>query len=350
MSSASVSIAIEQRRRYWRLSLAVLTILFIVAIVISTCIGPVFITPFKVVSVILNINLEQTPAPIRNIILNIRMPRVLLSALVGASLAVAGAILQGIFRNPLADPYIIGVSSGASLGAVLAMIVGIGFSLFGVAAISIVAFISAMLTLILVYNLARVGGRVPVTTLLLAGVIVGIFLHAVTTVIIYFGGEKLHGAFLWLLGSFSTATWPQVQALLPVIVVAAIVAELYTRDLNIMSLGEETALTLGVDVEHVKKVLVAVAALLTAVSVSVSGVIGFVGLVVPHMMRLIIGPDHRILLPASLLAGATFLAACDTIARTVIAPIELPVGVITALCGGPFFIYLLRKKKGEYSL
>lgn len=350
MPPASAQRYIEQRRRHWTLSLAALTALLISAMVISVCVGQVFIAPPEVVSTVFNVNTEQAPAAVKNIILNIRMPRVLLSALVGSALAVAGAILQGIFRNPLADPYIIGVSSGASLGAVLAMVFGVGVTIFGVAAVSAVAFIAAMLTLVLVYNLARVGGRVPITTLLLAGVIVGIFLHALTTLVTYFGGEKLHAAYLWLLGSFSTAMWSQVHVLLPAVVAAAAAAWLYSRDLNIMALGEETALTLGVDVEHVKRALLALAALLTAASVSVSGAIGFVGLVTPHVVRLMVGPDHRVLLPASFLAGGTFLMACDSVARTAIAPVELPVGVVTALCGGPFFIYLLRRKKGECAL
>ncbi|MCW3490462.1 FecCD family ABC transporter permease [Dethiobacter alkaliphilus] len=279
------------------------------------------------------------------ILLLMRLPRVIQAAIVGASLAVAGAVLQGLFRNPMADPYVLGVSSGAALGAVIAMLTGGSLLLAGFTAVPLFAFIGGISTIALVYYMSRVGKAVPVMTLLLAGIAVSAFLSAFVSLLTYFAGERLHQVIFWMMGGFGGATWSRVFTMLPYILVGFTCIYYYARELNVFLLGEETARHLGVDTEKVKKILLASSSLLVAAAVSTSGIIGFVGLVVPHFIRIIVGPDHRILLPASALLGANLLIATDTLARTIIAPAELPVGIITAMVGAPMFIYLLKKRK-----
>ncbi len=280
-----------------------------------------------------------------NILLRLRLPRVILAALAGASLAVAGATFQALFRNPMADPYIIGVSSGASLGAVLAIVLSLSFSFLGVGAIPLLAFAAAMMTALMVFNLAKVGDTVSPLTLLLAGIAAGSFLSAIVSLLTYFAGEKLHQVIFWLMGGFSGATWAGIRLAFPYFLLGTTVIYLHARFLNCMLLGEETATHLGIEVERVKKTLLAAASLLTAIAVATSGLIGFVGLIVPHVIRLLVGPDHRTLVPASALGGAILMVTADAVARTVLAPTELPVGLVTALGGAPFFIYLLRNRK-----
>ena len=285
-------------------------------------------------------------APVyRDILIQIRVPRVLLAAAVGSSLAVAGAVFQGLFRNPMADPYVIGISSGAALGAVFAMLGGFQLALGGFGAVPLFAFFGGMATITLVYSMARVGRAVPVMTLLLAGIAISSFLSALVSLLTYFAGERLHQVVFWLMGGLGGATWHQVKVMVPYALAGYICVSLFSRELNAMLLGEETARNLGVDTEKVKKYLLAGASLLVAAAVSTSGIIGFVGLVVPHFVRLVAGPDHRFLLPASAVLGGSLLIATDTLARIVIAPSELPVGIITALIGAPMFVYLLKKRR-----
>lgn len=283
----------------------------------------------------------------RTIILQVRLPRVVLAVLVGSSLSTAGTVLQGLFRNPLADPYLLGVSSGAALGATVAIVAGFTWQFSGFGAVPLAALAGALFSLWLVYRLARVGGKLPVFTLLLAGVAVGSFLTALVSWLVFWGQEKIHQAVFWLMGGFSARDWGDVALCLPYVAVGLTVCLAWARELNLMLTGEEAAAQLGVNVERAKLVLVVAAALLTAASVAVGGLIGFVGLVVPHIMRIVVGPDHRVLLPASALGGAVFLAAADVVARTVLAPAEVPLGIVTALTGGPFFMYLLRRKGGS---
>ncbi len=281
----------------------------------------------------------------KDILLKIRVPRVLLAAAVGSSLAVSGAVFQGLFRNPMADPYVIGISSGAALGAVIAMLGGFSLALGGFGAVPLFAFGGGLGTMILVYSMARVGRAVPVMTLLLAGIAVSAFLSALVSLFTYFAGEKLHMVVFWMMGGLGGATWQQVKVMVPYALVGYICVSFFSRELNAMLLGEETASHLGVNTERVKKILLVGASLLVAAAVSTSGIIGFVGLVVPHFVRLVAGPDHRFLIPASALLGGSLLIATDTLARIVIAPSELPVGIITALIGAPMFIYLLKKRR-----
>lgn len=285
-------------------------------------------------------------APVyKDILLQIRVPRVLLAAAVGSSLAVSGAVFQGLFRNPMADPYVIGISSGSALGAVFAMLGGFSLAVGGFGAVPLFAFFGGLATILLVYSMARVGRAVPVMTLLLAGIAVSAFLSALVSLLTYFAGEKLHQVIFWLMGGLGGATWMQVKVMLPYALVGYLLVSVFSRELNAMLLGEETASHLGVDTEKVKKILLAGASLLVAAAVSTSGIIGFVGLVVPHFVRLVAGPDHRFLIPASALLGGSLLIATDMVARVIIAPTELPVGIITALIGAPMFIYLLKKRR-----
>lgn len=288
----------------------------------------------------------QPPQEInRLIVLQVRLPRVILAALVGAALALAGSILQALFRNPLADPYVTGVSSGASLGAALALTFWANLNLLGIGAVPFFAFLGALAALVLVYRLAQVEGATPVTVLLLAGIAVGSCFSAGVSLLVYFSQERAHGVVFWLLGSLGGATWQEVRLVVPYLAAGFAAAFFYAREMNALLFGEETAWHLGVEVEKMKRWGLVTGCLLTAAAVSVSGIIGFLGLVTPHVVRMLTGPDHRVLLPGAALAGAILLLAADTLARTLIAPTELPVGIITTMLGGPFFIYLLRRRK-----
>jgi iron complex transport system permease protein len=281
---------------------------------------------------------------VETIVLDIRLPRVILAGLVGAALALAGATYQGLFRNPLADPYLIGVAQGAALGAVIGFLIPISGAGMGIGLVPLLAFVGALLSVAVVYFLARVGRTVPVTTLILAGVALGALLGAIVAYLAITSGQLLHGIMFWLAGSFSMSQWSEVKIVLPVIFVGATVILLFSRMLNIMQLDEEQAQQLGINVERLKIILLAAATMVTAAAVSFVGIIGFVGIIMPHAIRLIWGPDYRFLLPLSLISGAIFLILADVLARTVVAPSEIPIGVITALCGAPFFLYLLRRR------
>lgn len=286
------------------------------------------------------------PAYYDTVFWDVRIPRVLLAGLVGAALACAGTAMQAVFRNPMADPYIVGVSSGASLGAVVAGLSGItSLAVLGSVMTPALAFGTAIVTVFAVYSLGTVRGKVYVDTLLLSGVAIAAFLGAVVSFLIYFNSQEYHRIIFWLLGSLSLASWSSVAVLVCAVAVGLASVFLFSRDLNALLLGEETAHNLGANPETLKTLMLVVAAVMTAAAVAFTGVIGFVGLIVPHMVRILVGADHRILVPAATLTGAIFLIWADAIARTVIAPTELPVGIITALCGGPFFLYLLRRSR-----
>jgi len=327
-----------------------LFILVVVVAVLAAAIGSVEI-PFLTTSSILLSKLplvKLTPTwsnALETIILEIRLPRVILAGLVGAALAIAGATYQGLFRNPLADPYLIGVAQGAALGAVIGFLLPTTWHGMGFGIIPLLAFTGALISTAIVYSLARVGKTLPVTTLILAGVALGALLGSIVSYLIISSGEKIHGIIFWLMGSFSLSQWSEVRVVLPYVVVGIVVILLYARPLNIMQLDEEQAQQLGINVERLKLILLAAATLITAAAVSFVGIIGFVGIIIPHAVRLIWGADHRFLLPLSVLTGAFFLILADLIARTVLAPTEIPIGVITAICGAPFFLYLLRRKK-----
>jgi iron complex transport system permease protein len=268
----------------------------------------------------------------------------LLGALVGAALAAAGTLFQALFRNPMADPAIIGVSSGAALGAIAVILAG-GAALAGGLGVPAVAFAGAVLTAFLVYRLARLGPAVQVATLLLAGIAVAAVISAVISLVMTFAGQETRSIYFWLLGGLSAGTWRSLSAATPLVGIGVAVALAVAGDLNLLSLGEERAAQLGLEVEGFKRRILVTGSVLTAAAVSVSGLIGFVGLMTPHILRQVIGSDNRRLIPASLLGGACFVILADITARTAAGPQEVPVGAVTAILGGPFFLYLLRKQR-----
>jgi iron complex transport system permease protein len=281
------------------------------------------------------------------VIVDLRLPRVILAALVGACLASAGVLYQALFRNPLADPYILGMSAGAGLGAVIALTATASATALRFGVVPAGAFVGAVLTIVVVVRLASLRGTLDVTSLLLAGVALSYVLAALTSFVMVFFRESMASVVFWMMGGLTAASWPYVFMVTPMLAAGLAVPMSSTRELNLMLLGEERAGELGVDVERFKRLLLAAGALLVAAAVSVSGLIGFVGLMTPHMVRLIIGPDHRLLLPASAIGGAVVMVLADLIARTVLAPVEIPVGIVTALVGGPFFIWLLVRRNGH---
>lgn len=327
----------------WTFLLIVLAVGLFLSMVVALCIGVVFIPPGKVLEILFG-RITDPSDPSVDIVINIRLPRILLAATVGAGLAVAGVVMQGIFRNPMASPSILGISSGAAFGASLAIVLGASF-VSGAFAIPAMAFVFCIGTMLLVYGLSRSGGYVPVETLLLAGVAVGALFSALVSFMQFIAGEKLASVVFWLLGGFGQASWDQVVVALPLIAIGSFLIMFYSRELNAMTIGEDHATSLGVDTQRTMLILIIVISIVVAAAVSFAGVIGFVGLIVPHIIRIIIGPDHRILIPASILGGAALLVITDALARTLMAPLEIPVGIITAMLGAPFFIYLLRRRK-----
>lgn len=285
------------------------------------------------------------------VVLEVRLPRVLVGALVGAGLALSGAALQGLFRNPLADPGIIGVSAGASLGAVLAMYLGLGA--MQAWSVSLLAMLGAGAVASVVYAMASRGGRTPVGTLLLAGIAVGSLASALTSLVLSLALEEYEQGrqmFRWLMGGLEARTWHDVLLVAPPTLLGAAVVVASARELDALLLGETQAASMGVDVRRVRRRLIAATSAVTGAAVAVSGIIGFVGLVIPHLLRLLLGPGHGRLLPASLLYGAAFLVGADTLARTVVAPQEIRLGVMTAAVGAPFFLFLLLRRRREYTV
>lgn len=347
----------KQAKKLKTYSIAIiLAILLCLSILIGAMIGVADITMLDATKIIISrlplvgitVNTDNIPSNYHTIILNIRLPRLLLSSLVGWGLASTGASLQGMFRNPMADSSVLGISSGASFAAAIAISSGISQMPLGMVWITIFAFVGSLGTTLLVYSIARVGNKIPTLTLLLAGIAVSFLFTSLTTAIMLLSRDQLDKIFYWTTGSMSAANWNKVYILFPIIIISTFVLQLFARDMNTMLLGDETARSLGTDVEKTKKALLVVNALVIASCVAFSGIIGFVGLIIPHMTRIFTGPDHRKLIPICSLLGSIFLIICDTLARNIIPPTELPVGMITALFGAPYFIYLLYKnKKGE---
>lgn len=279
------------------------------------------------------------------IVKNIRLPRIVLASLVGAVLALVGTSYQAIFKNPMADPFVMGVSSGAAFGATLGIVLGLNVGVFAMGTTAILAFIGALLTTAIVYNLARVGNKISTTSILLAGIVMSSLLSAGISLMMIFNQDDLSKIVGWTMGSFNAANWDQVALLLVPTLIGLVVLVALSREMNAIVLGEESAQNIGVNVEIVKKIIIVVASLLAAIAVSVSGIIGFVGLMVPHLFRLIVGSNHKKLLPVSVLGGAIFLLICDTIARSALEGMDIPVGIITSIIGGPYFLYLLKKTR-----
>ncbi|MEW6607506.1 MAG: iron chelate uptake ABC transporter family permease subunit [bacterium] len=334
--------------------LLILCIILIAVCLIAIMVGSISIPPVIIIKIWLSKMLcglipQDWSGIQETIVVDIRTPRVILSMLIGMGLAIAGAGMQGLFRNPMAEPYVLGMSSGAAVGAAVAIVLGIG-KVFGGLCIPAMAFIGATITILLVYNIAKTDGKVPIETLLLCGIAVGFFLNSIVSFLkVISSDQALREVVLWLMGSFSMACWSDVKMVILPILCGIVTLYFLARELNALQFGEETALHLGIEVEAVKRILLVAASLVTAVAVSVSGIIGFVGLVVPHLVRIIVGPGHHLLLPASALSGAIFLVLCDTLARTIAQPQEIPIGIITAGIGAPYFVYLLRRRKKAIS-
>lgn len=314
--------------------------LLALTILVGLCVGSEFLSPLRLIEALLG-QRPLDPAW-HDIVFALRLPRLLLAALAGFGLALGGVIFQALLRNPLADPYVLGVSSGAAAGAVLVLSLGATAGVWVTSA----AFGGAILSLVLVLAVASSKRRLGPQTIILAGVIVAALGAAVVMMLISLSpSHRAHNIMFWLFGDLSAAGYARVAFVAPVVVLAGVLLYPMAHDLNLMAAGEETAAHLGVSVERTKWLLLIGVSILIGVIVSVSGIIGFVGLVVPHLVRLILGPDHRLLIPAAALGGASFLAAADTLARVVIAPIELPVGVIMAFVGAPFFLFLLTRRR-----
>ncbi len=278
-----------------------------------------------------------------NIFLNIRLPRALLAFLVGSALAVAGCSLQGVFKNPMAEPYTTGISAGAALGATISIALGFGVTSLGVSGTTLFSFAFALMAILIVYSISNIRGKVSTFSLLLSGFAVSSLLSSFTYFIMMINHDKLANIILWNFGSVSTASWEKFAIAVPIILVCCIVLMFYAKPMNILLHGDEISQSLGVDSQKVRRNMIILTSLLVAAAVSVSGIIGFVGLMVPHLLRLIVGPDNKKLLPLSFVGGGAFLLCADTIAKMVVPNTEMPVGIITAMFGVPFFIYLLRR-------
>ena len=326
------------------------TLVLVAALLVGVLVGPAGLTARGVLLELLGrlplVEVDSGFTLRQQVILwEIRIPRVVLWSIVGATLAIAGATYQGVFRNPLADPYLLGVSSGAGLGATLAIVVG------GAAATAMVppaAFAGGMIAVLATYTLGRsVGGVRTEVVIILAGVAVAAFASAIQTFFMQRHDDTLRQVYSWMLGRLATSGWADVTRTLPYVTVSIVVVFLFRRVLDVMAVGDVEAATLGIAPARVRLVLISVATLGTAAVVSVSGLIGFVGIVIPHAVRMVIGPGHRLLLPMSLLIGAAFLVLADVVARTAMSPGELPIGVVTAAIGAPFFLFVLRRSRGQ---
>jgi len=328
----------------WRLAITYLLALLLASILVSATIGPVYI-PLEAVARTLceaAVGVPHADEGYAEIILEVRLPRIMLGILVGAILASSGAVMQGLFRNPLADPYVLGVSSGACLGAALSMT----FlpSMMGIYATPAAAFAGGCTSILLVYGILRLSrARFGSETLLLAGVSVAYLFSAILSLVLWLATQNSHRILVWVLGGLTSADWLKVKLIAPVMLAGLLLIYLFSRDLNALQLGEEVAQSLGVNVKLIQRILPVAVSLIVSAAASFTGAIGFVGLMMPHIMRRVVGPDYRILIPSSALAGAIFLTAADTVARCLM---EIPVGVVTALSGVPFFIYLLRRAGG----
>lgn len=345
------------RRPHPALVLGVLAILSVLSILVGAALGSAGIPVRREVLILLDLTglfpieraWDETDVAI---LLQLRLPRVVGAFVVGAGLATAGVLMQGVFRNPLADPYVLGSSAGAGLGAVIALTLSVPFAALGFSPVPVFAFVGALTSTLIVYALARVGPRTPPMHLLLAGVAVSSLLASAMSFLMLYSRvaqTQLQSIFAWLLGGVALSGWQELRLLLPLLALALLAAWTMARPLDAFAVGEEGAANLGIGVERAKVITIAVAALLTALAVSISGLVAFVGLIVPHGVRLMTGPGHRLLIPSCALAGGAFLVIVDLLGRTIVQPSEVPVGLLTSLLGAPFFLWLLRRTRGTYA-
>ena len=345
--SARAGGAIRRPSYPWR-GIAVGALVVLAAAVTAAGVGAIGLPPLDVMKITAArlpfVDLPQTwPDTWETIVWHVRLPRIALAGIVGAALSMSGAAYQGLFRNPLADPYLIGVSAGAGLGAVVILVAGAG----NIGMLPVAAYVGGLGAVLAAYLAARRSGGVPLTTLILAGVAISSLASALTAFLMIRSDPDLRPVLSWLLGGFASAQWMHVGLMIPYFLPCAAVIFAYSRVMNVMQLDEEHARQLGVNVGRTKALLIAAASLATAAAVSFSGLIGFVGLIAPHVARMLWGVDYRSLLPLSMLLGAGFLILADMAARTAVSPAELPVGIVTAFCGAPFFLYLLRRRQVE---
>jgi iron complex transport system permease protein len=339
------------RNKTFRFNISVLILILLVTFIFSVSIGSAdlsFVDSLKLVAAKMPIigglfDNSTLAAKYEVIVWKVRMPRIAMSALVGASLSLVGAVFQGIFRNPLADPHVLGVSSGAAFGATIGMLCGFTIGFMGLGTVGVLAFVGAIITVFVVYNISRIGGRISVTGMLLTGTAISTFLSSLISLLMTFHHDQIDKVYMWTMGSFSSASWTKVGFLALFVFIGASVLFWYAPKLNIIMMGDDDAKCLGIDVDRVRRHMIIFASLLVAASVSVSGIIGFVGMIIPHCIRLIAGADNKKLMPYSFFAGAIFVTLCDTAARTVAAPTEIPVGIITAMFGAPYFIVLVAR-------
>ncbi|WP_113116721.1 FecCD family ABC transporter permease [Rhizobium sp. BK512] len=357
---SSLPVFSRNRQAGDRTELALLAIAFLVlasvfALLFSVTTGA---SDASILDVVRNMAGNETALSARDriIIFDIRLPRAILGFLIGGSLAVSGAVMQGLFRNPLADPGLVGVSSGAGFGAVVMIVLGgtVAAPLYlalGIYALPLAAFGGGLITTLLLYRVATSNGQTSVATMLLAGIALGALTGALTGVLIYMANDQqLRDLTFWGMGSLAGATWIKIAAAGPIILLSFIALPFMARGLNAITLGEAAAFHMGVPVQRLKNIAIVTVAAATGASVAVSGGIGFVGIVVPHILRMVIGPDHRFLLPASALLGGSLLIFADVLARTIVAPAEMPIGIITAAVGGPFFLWILLRQRSRLAL
>ena len=353
MFREDIKVILMDRKYGLRLTLLIGFLLLLVLIVFLTTIGTAnisFVDTMRIIcqkipflgSVVSGEGINEVHSMI---VLKVRLPRLIAAAVIGMGLSVSGAAYQGMFVNPLADPYVLGVSSGAALGAAIAIAAGFESSVGGFGIAAVAAFVFSILTIFIVFGIAKTGTKISNTNLLLSGVAVGNFALSVIAVIMVLNRDRVDKIVFWTLGSVSTASWNQLVLLVPIVTCGVILILIYARDLNIIASGEDEARSLGVEVESVKKILLLICSLIVAACVSVGGIIGFVGLIIPHTIRLVTGSDNRLVLPFSAVGGAIFLIVCDTLARSVVSPAEIPVGALTSMFGAPFFIFLLMRRK-----
>ena len=348
------SLPLPHRATFARRVTVALAVLTLAVAVASLSIGAAAGSPLAILSALLRG--EAVPAQDWIIVMEIRLPRLMLGLLVGAALAVSGAVMQGLFRNPLADPGLVGVSAGAGLGAILAIVLGgllpvaLG-DLIGQWLVPLAAFIGAWASTLILYRVSTRAGRTSVATMLLAGIALGALTGAVSGILVYMANDQqLRDLTFWGMGSLAGATWAKLAVAAPVMIAGILAAPFLARGLNALALGEAAAMHIGLPVQRVKRVAILSVAAATGAAVAASGGIGFVGIVVPHLLRLVSGPDHQHLLPNAALLGGAMLVAADMVARTVVAPAELPIGIVTAVIGGPFFLWILLRRRGLVDL
>jgi iron complex transport system permease protein len=343
-------LALVRRRKM--MILGILALALFAAVIIAVALGAVNVPVYTTARIIASrvpflgrLIHADWEATLETVILSVRLPRVLLALLVGMALSLAGAVYQALFRNPMADPSFVGSVQGAALGATIAFFFGIQIGFGTLSSVPLFAFVGSLVAIAIVYLITKSGGRVSVASLLLVGIAFSSFLAAIVSTLMVISKDRLHNIFFWLMGGVAGANWDMVLAIVPFIVVGSAVTMMFSKDLNLLMLGEERASQLGLEAERFKWIMLVISSLVVGAAVSVSGIIGFVGLMTPHIVRLLTGPDHRYLIPGSLLAGGLFLVLADTLARMAMAPNELPLGIVTAFFGAPFFIYLLKRSK-----